>query len=225
MRVAGFPRGRNLRAKDPHAIDCVGPCFTGAARAAAPVDPTGAKDPHAGSLDPGTRGTRPLGPALKCSPIAVPTAMDRCRPCDSTRLPVDPRQFSAARAAGQQGSHSAIRRNGRVWVPCGRQREILRDPQAGGEAGEVPESRLGCAGDGVISVLVQLGEAASGLGWSHTACPEEPTSCVTPGVRRLEGMEAWGKIDPYTRPVRRSRPFQAWDGLLTGVVITHGRRC
>jgi transposase InsO family protein len=54
--------------------------------------------------------------------------------------------------------------------------------------------------------------------WYNRVRPHQNLGGRTP-------MEAWNKVDPYTLPVRRSRPFQAWDGVLTGVVITHGRRC
>ena len=54
--------------------------------------------------------------------------------------------------------------------------------------------------------------------WYNRVRPHQNLGGRTPG-------EAWSKIDPFTLPVRRSRPFQAWGGVLTGCVITHGRRC
>ncbi|MEK7394186.1 MAG: integrase core domain-containing protein [Fibrobacterota bacterium] len=54
--------------------------------------------------------------------------------------------------------------------------------------------------------------------WYNRARPHQNLGGRTP-------VEAWNKVDPFTLPVRRSRPFQAWDGVLTGSVITHGRRC
>ena len=54
--------------------------------------------------------------------------------------------------------------------------------------------------------------------WYNRARPHQNLGGRTP-------VEAWNKVDPFTLPVRRSRSFQAWDGVLTGSVITHGRRC
>ena len=82
-----------------------------------PREPRRAKDPHAGSLDPGTRGARPLGPAVKCSPIAVPTAMDRGRPCDSARLPWTPDSFRRLAPRVSIGAR---------WAPCGSKRWRIR---------------------------------------------------------------------------------------------------
>jgi len=47
--------------------------------------------------------------------------------------------------------------------------EVLRDAQAGGKAGEVRESHFGWTGNGIVSVLVQPGEAASEPRWSHAS--------------------------------------------------------
>ena len=54
--------------------------------------------------------------------------------------------------------------------------------------------------------------------WYNQVRPHQNLGGRTPG-------EAWRKVDPYALPVRWSRPFQAWDGVLIGQVITHGRRC
>ncbi|MEN9306474.1 MAG: hypothetical protein RL173_406 [Fibrobacterota bacterium] len=54
--------------------------------------------------------------------------------------------------------------------------------------------------------------------WYNRVRPHQNLGGRTP-------VETWNKTDPYTLPIRRSRPFQAWDGVLTGIVITHGRRC
>ena len=67
-----------------------------------PREPRRAKDPHAGSLGPGTRGTRPLGSATGFFFHRRTYGDGRWPILRICSPPLDPRQFSAARAAGRQ---------------------------------------------------------------------------------------------------------------------------
>jgi hypothetical protein len=68
----------------------------------APVNPRRAKDPPAGSLEPGTRGTRPLGSAAGVFFHRRTYGDGRWPTLRICSPPLDPRHFSAARAAGQR---------------------------------------------------------------------------------------------------------------------------